>query len=114
MSATAPIIPIKSSSEPPHVIAPDAKTIFAARAQRFEHLAEGHSLSDWLRFLAAITRAQNEALQSLPVMVLPDAAQLARAREHRMPPLPAQSWQRDPAWRQSLLQIIAAVSPAAP
>ncbi|MCE9569701.1 MAG: formate dehydrogenase accessory protein FdhE, partial [Rhodocyclales bacterium] len=46
--------------------------------------------------------------------VLPDAAQLARAREHRMPPLPAQSWQRDPAWRQSLLQIIAAVSPAAP
>jgi FdhE protein len=114
MNATTPIIPIKSSSEPPHIIAPDVTTIFAARAQRFEQLAEGHSLGDWLRFLAAITRAQHAALQSLPPLALPDAAQLARAREHRMPPLPAQSWPRDPAWRTSLLQIIAAITPAAP
>ncbi|MFA4968857.1 MAG: formate dehydrogenase accessory protein FdhE [Sulfuritalea sp.] len=116
MSATAqtPIIPIKSSSEPPHVIAPDAATIFAARAQRFEQLAEGHSLGDWLRFLAAITRAQHAALQSLPALTLPDAGQLTRAREHRMPPLPAQSWARDPAWRDSLRQIVAAIAEAAP
>ena len=114
MNATQPVIPIRSSSEPPHVIAPDATTVFATRAQRFEQLAEGHTLGDWLRFLATITRAQHEALQSLPALPLPDAAQLARAREHRMPPLPAQSWQRDPAWRKSLSQIIAAVSPAAP
>jgi FdhE protein len=114
MNTTTSIIPIKSSSEPPHVIAPDATTIFATRAQRFEQLAEGHTLGDWLRFLAAITRAQHDALQALPALSLPDAAQLARACEHRMPPLPAQSWPRDPAWRKSLLQIIAAVSPAAP
>jgi FdhE protein len=116
MSATTqtPIIPIKSSSEPPHVIAPDATTIFATRAQRFDQLAAGHSLGDWLRFLAALTRAQHQALQALPVLPLPDAAQLTLAREHRMPLLPAQSWPRDPAWRQSLLQIIAAVSPVAP
>jgi FdhE protein len=31
-----------------------------------------------------------------------------------MPALPAQSWPRDPVWRKSLLQIISAVSPAAP
>ena len=31
-----------------------------------------------------------------------------------MPPLPAQSWPRDPAWRTGLQQIIAAVTPAAP
>lgn len=116
MSATAqtPIIPIKSSSEPPHVIAPDANTIFATRAQRFEQLAEGHALGDWLRFLAAITRAQHEALHALPVLALPDTAQLARAREHRMPPLPAQSWPRDPAWRDSLRQIIARIADVAP
>ncbi len=116
MSATTqtPFIPIKSSSEPPHVIAPDAATIFATRAQRFEQLAAGHSLGDWLQFLAALTRAQHEALQSLPTLRLPDATQLALGREHRMPPLPAQSWPRDPAWRKSLLQIIAAVSPVAP
>ena len=113
-SAQTPIIPIRSSSEPPHVIVPDATTIFATRAQRFEQLAEGHSLGDWLRFLAAITRAQHAALQALAPLALPAAATLALAREHRMPPLPAQSWLRDPAWRKSLLQIIAAVSPAAP
>ena len=116
MSATAqtPIIPIRSSSEPPHVIAPDAKTIFATRAERFEQLAEGHTLGDWLRFLAAITRAQHEALQSLPAPTLPAEAALALAREHRMPPLPAQSWPRDPAWRDSLRRIVAAVAAAAP
>ncbi len=116
MSATTqtPVIPIKSSSEPPHVIAPDVTTIFATRAQRFDQLAAGHSLGDWLQFLAALTRAQHQALQALPALPLPDATQLALAREHRMPPLPAQSWPRDPAWRRSLLQIIAAVTPAAP
>jgi FdhE protein len=114
MNTTTPIIPIRSSSEPPHVIAPDAKTIFATRALRFEHLAEGHALSDWLRFLAAITRAQHEALQQLPPLVLPDAARLTLAREHRMPPLPAQSWPRDPLWHASLRQIVASIADLAP
>ena len=116
MSATSqsPIIPIKSSSEPPHVIAPDAASIFSKRALRFEQLAEGHSLGDWLRFLAVITRAQHDALQTLPRLSLPDAAQLQLAREHRMPPLPAQSWPRDPSWHAVLRQIAAAVANAAP
>lgn len=116
MSATsqAPIIPIKSSSEPPHVIAPDAATLFSRRAQRFDQLAEGHSLGDWLRFLGAISRAQHAALQVLPALDLPDAAQMGVAREHRMPPLPAQSWPRPAAWRASLAAITAAVSKLAP
>ncbi|MDK9705079.1 MAG: formate dehydrogenase accessory protein FdhE [Sulfuritalea sp.] len=116
MSATAqtPIIPIKSSSEPPHVIAPDAATIYATRAQRFDQLAEGHSLGDWLRFLATITRAQHAALQSLPALALPEASQLARTREHRMPPLPAQSWPRDPLWQTALREIAVAIADAAP
>ena len=114
MDITTPVIPIKSSSEPPRVIAPDARTIFAGRAQRFEQLAAGHSLGDWLRFLAAITRAQHEALQSLPALTLPGAAQLALAREHGMPPLPAQSWPRDPLWHASLRQIAAAIAGVAP
>ena len=114
MTTTTPYIPIKSSSEPPLVIAPAAATIFATRAQRFDQLANGHSLGDWLRFLAAITRAQHDALQALPATPLPDAAQLAQAREHRMPPLPAQSWPRDPGWRTSLLRIVAAISALAP
>ena len=116
MSATTqtPIIPIKSSSEPPHVIAPEAASIFSKRAQRFEQLAEGHSLADWLRFLAVITRAQHGELQALPALALPDAAHLALSREHRMPPLPAQSWPRDPAWRGVLRRIASAAAGEAP
>ena len=114
MKTTAPIIPIRSGSEPPHVIAPKSATTFANRALRFGQLAEGHSLGDWLRFLGAITRAQHEALQRLPALSLPDADQLARARAHGMPPLPAQVWPRDPAWHGSLRQMAAAIAMAAP
>jgi FdhE protein len=114
MKNTETLIPIRSGSEPPHVIAPDVATIFTERAERFEHLATGHSLGDWLRFLAAITRAQHDALRSLPGLRLPDPVQLALAREHRMPPLPAQSWSRDPVWHASLRQIAAAIAEAAP
>jgi FdhE protein len=112
--AEAQTIPITPAGQPPQVIAPDATHIFAARARRFEQLAVGHSLSDWLRFLAVVSRVQQEALQAFPAIALPDAAELARAREHRMPPLPAQSWPRDPAWHEALRQIAAAVRPAAP
>lgn len=116
MSASTELsaIPVKSASEPPAVIAPAAGTLFAARAARFEQLAAGHPLADWLRFLAAVSRAQHDALQALPAIVLPDAAALAGAREHRMPPLPAQSWPRDPAWLAALANIATAVAPQAP
>ena len=115
MTATtqAPVIPIKSSSEPPAVIAP-ATDIFATRAARFEQLAAGHTLGDWLLFLAVISRAQHDALQTLPALPLPTADALLQAREHRMPPLPAQHWPRDPAWHNVLRQIAVAVTPAAP
>ena len=108
-----PIIPIKSSSEPPHVIAPDAASVFSRRAARFDQLADRHSLGDWLRFLGAISRAQHDALQTLPVLDLPDAAQMKFAREHRMPPLPAQSWPRPAVWHEVLRTIATVIEPAA-
>ena len=107
------VIPIKSGSEPPQVITP-AADIFSSRADRFDSLAIGHALGDWLRLLAAVSRAQHAALQSLPTLVLPDAAQLALAREHRMPPLPAQSWPRAAVWREVLGAIVNAVRELAP
>lgn len=100
--------------EPPRVLVPAPATIFAARARRFEFLAENHSLGDWLRFLAALTRAQHEALQAIGSLPLPDAAALELARSHAMPPLPAQHWPRDPAWRQTLRSIVAALRSGTP
>lgn len=111
--AAGAVIPIKSSTEAPAILAPEPD-VFLLRARRFEQLAEGHSLGGWLRFLGAISQAQHEALQCLPELSLPDAAALARAREHRMPPLPAQSWPRDPGWHGALRHIAAAALPLAP
>lgn len=115
MSATLDIqnIPIKSTGEPPAIL-PPAADIFTQRAARFDQLAEGHSLGDWLRFLGALSRAQQGALQALPELPLPDAAAMARARDHHMPLFPAQSWLRDPAWHAALRQMVAALMPAAP
>jgi len=106
-------IPVKSAGEPPAILAPEAD-IFDRRADRFEQLSAGHSLGDWLRYLGAVSRAQHEALRALPALPIPDAAALSRAREHHMPPLPAQSWPRDAAWHESLRNIAATLLPAAP
>jgi FdhE protein len=112
-SSQSSVTPIQSSSEPPSVIVPDMD-LFAKRALRFEQLAVGHSLGDWLGFLATLTRAQHQVLQTLPVLPLPGTAEREQAHAFRMPLVPAQSWPRDPAWHGVLHQIIEAVMPAAP
>jgi len=107
--------PIKPPYEPPTVIAPDGD-LFAARARRFEQLAAGHALGDWLNFLAAVSRAQHACLHKAPDFPTGDAAQQAQARAHRMPPLPAQTRPRDPVWRavlQCLCEDLASAAPAA-
>lgn len=106
-------LPIRSSSEPPAVILP-AGDVFSRRAARFDELATGHSLGDWLRFLATLSRAQQDALQTLPDLPLPSTDALAQALAHRMPPLPAQQWPRDPVWHEVLRQLVQAVAPLAP
>jgi FdhE protein len=88
--------------------------VFENRAKRFQRLAHEHSLGDWLHFLARLSAAQQEALRRFPTVPLPDAATLARAREHSMPPLETQSLPRHPAWRQALVEIASALEPGAP
>jgi FdhE protein len=101
MSATTqtPIIPIKSSSEPPHVIAPDARRFFQPARCASTSSPKATASATGCASSAPSAAPSTLALQALPALELPDAKQLALAREHRMPPLPAQSWPRDPAWR---------------
>ena len=87
---------------------------FADRAARMESLAAGHALADYLRFVAALSRAQHEAYIRLPAPALPPADLLARCRAHAMPPLDATAQARGTAWRVALQQIVAAVNDAAP
>jgi FdhE protein len=105
---------LSAAIEPTRVLPPVAASLFAARAQRFEHLAEGHALGDWLRFLGRLSRAQHAALQEFPVVRLPAESALDRARDFSMPPLHAQSWARDPAWRGALLRLAQRLAEEAP
>jgi FdhE protein len=98
----------------PTLILPDPSRIFRDRARRFATLAEGHSLADWLSFLGRLTLVQHELLQEYPPPALPDEAALALAREHRLPPVPAASWPRDPSWRRALTALACELAPHAP
>ncbi|WP_199258541.1 formate dehydrogenase accessory protein FdhE [Paracoccus binzhouensis] len=67
---------------------PDPEALFLTRAGRFDFLA-GHNanLAPYLRFLAAICRAQAELARELPAPAPPDAERIELARAARMPPL---------------------------
>ena len=107
MNAThlEPQAPTVPTHEPPRILLPHRATVFADRARRFAALARDHSLGDWLAFLGRIAAAQHTALDALPAVPLPDASVLSRCREHGMPPVAAQSWPRDAAWRNVLAAI---------
>lgn len=93
----------------PRVRLPDREQVFAQRATRLRQLAEGHAIGDYLRLMAALADAQQDALAGF-VVPLPDAAWIEQAAMHRMPPIPASSWPRAPQWRAVLRQLVDAVA----
>jgi len=91
--------------EIPFLLLPERNT-FQSRAARLSALAEGHALADYLRFLAALARAQHGSLSLFRHVLLPEAQELERCREHGMPPLGTRGWDRDPVWREALRSIL--------
>jgi FdhE protein len=91
--------------EIPFLLLPERNT-FQARAARLSALAEGHALADFLRFLAAVARAQHQAISLFRHVLVPEAPQLELCREHGMPPLGTRGWDRDPVWREALRGIL--------
>lgn len=81
-------------------------SVFRDRAERFQQLSQGHSLSGYLSFLGTLAQAQQEALDHFPSVPLPSAEQQALFREHAMPVLGTHAWTRDPAWRTGLKTIL--------
>ena len=90
----------------PFLLLPE-RSVFQARAARLSALAEGHALAEYLRFLATLARAQHASLALFRDVKTPGAQELARCREHGMPPLGARGWNRDPVWRKALRGILA-------
>lgn len=109
---TQPIDFHPPAQEAAPILLPVATTLFADRASRFDTLAAGHSLGDWLSFLAHVSRAQQAALAALPQVPLPDAGALEQAHRHRMPPLDLA--RRPAAWRDAVRHIARALAAEAP
>ncbi len=91
-----------------------ATDLFSSRAKRLQQLAAGHSLADYLRFIARLAEAQQAALKSIATAPLPDAVFLAQCKEYRMPPLAPAGWRRDPVWLEVLDDLVKAMLADAP
>jgi FdhE protein len=85
---------------------PDLSTIFSRRAERLTALAPGHELEAFLRVIAALVAAQQEALAGLPPGALPGPSEIAKAKLVHRAPLDPATWRRDESWRVALARIL--------
>jgi FdhE protein len=91
---------------PVPILLPDPARRFAATATRLEELAGGHPMQDWLRFMADLAHAQSAAVDKLASLHVPEGAVVKQAVEARMPPLAADGYRRDAAWRDGLAVLL--------
>ena len=75
----------------PRIRLPDPARVFSDRAARLLKLSEGHAVGDYLRLMAAVAQAQQDALDRL---------------------LEASGWPRGSAWRTVLLELCDAIATA--
>jgi FdhE protein len=92
----------------PRIVLPTNAQRYAERASRFETLANGHPMAEYLRLMAHVARAQDATLPARAAPPVADAL-LDASRQYGMPPLAAQSYERGAAWRADLRDIVAAV-----
>lgn len=85
-----------------------SRQVFAERAARLRHLAEGNSLGEYLALMAKLAQVQHEALGAFTAP-LPDEARLSLARTHGMPPLPCEG-PIEGLWREALRAVLTALS----
>lgn len=97
---------IGNIAKPPFVKLPDPARLFADRAARFRALATGHQLEAYLRLLAGISQAQSDIQQGLPEPEMPDAATMARAAEHKFPPLDRSAFNADKAFDETFERLL--------
>ena len=99
-------IDIGNVAQPPFVRLPDLEKLFKRRAGRLQTLSSGHSLTDYLRFIAALVRAQADVVDRLPAGTLPNPDQIDFFHEHKLPIVDRLTWQRDPSWQVALDGIL--------
>jgi FdhE protein len=91
---------------PPALILPDPVTRFACTAARLEALAAGHPMTEWLAFMARLTRAQHVVATTLRPFPGPQLITIERTVDARLPPLAAEGHHPDAAWREGLTILL--------
>ncbi len=100
-------VQIGKIAESPFARLPDSKTLFAARANRFRTLSEGHALAPYLHFLASLSDIQHRVQDGLAEPDMPAADARERAREFGMPPLDRGRFTADAAFDLTLDRLLA-------
>ncbi|MGO4704908.1 formate dehydrogenase accessory protein FdhE [Microvirga sp. 2MCAF38] len=95
---------------PPFVRLPDPSTLFEARRQRLEALAQTSDLAPYLTFIAGLSAAQHRIQNNLLDPAFPTEDVLTRAREFGMPPLDRNRFEIDAVVSQTLNRLFDAVS----
>ena len=88
-------IDIGTVAQPPFVRLPDLTVLFARRAARLDVLSRGHPMADYLKFVAALVRAQAAVIHRLPAGTLPGPDQIDFLHEHKLPLVDRLTWRRD-------------------
>lgn len=88
----------------PRIRLPERLTLFKERAARLRKLADRNPIGGYMRLMAALVDAQQQALDHLDAQ-MPSAEAIANAQRHSMPILPALAAERDAQWRAVLRRL---------
>jgi FdhE protein len=88
----------------PRIRLPERATLFKERAARLRKLADRNPIGGYMRLMAALVDAQQQALAQLDAR-MPEREAIDHAQRHSMPILPALGGERDPQWREVLRRL---------
>jgi FdhE protein len=95
----------------PRLRMPERTAVFAPRAARMRELAGTSPIGGYIRLMASLADAQQQAITQIDAaMPSPDA--IALAQQHSMPVAPATTQERDPVWRDVLQRLLDRVEAA--
>jgi FdhE protein len=88
----------------PRIRLPERATLFKERAARLRKLADRNPIGGYMRLMAALVDAQQQALDHFDAR-MPEREAIDHAQRHSMPILPALGGERDPQWREVLRRL---------
>ncbi|CAM2146430.1 formate dehydrogenase accessory protein FdhE [Paraburkholderia tropica] len=88
----------------PRIRLPERGTLFKERAARLRKLADHNPIGGYMRLMAALVDAQQQALDHFDAR-MPEREAIDHAQRHSMPILPALGGERDPQWREVLRRL---------